>query len=293
MIYLIILYYFVPFFRLEAEAIYRAQLERYTALARSSLLPPVTPYPSGPLLYNPGSELINPNPIISTSASTLSTLLSSTTSCTASSPSSATALSGYTQHLNSNSTSSSLALNPQHQQVFQDALSVSSSSATEKIIASEKSEPPSSSANIITPTTMTSSGVEESVMMEKVKPDRKRKQSSSSSSGGNNNNAAIIDHQHLPSPPKKQGVSWDLNLTPPSTTVVPLENNPLRPPPSLATPPTVVAPHPAEIRLPTQPLDISCVKNMTPFAPPPPPPPLPVPVRPEVTSSSNVVSTFY
>ena len=110
-------------FRLEAEAIYRAQLERYTALARSSLMP-VAPYPSSPLLYNPGSELISPNPIISTSASTLSTLLSTTTS--------SSALSAYTQHL-VNSNTSCVASTSQHQ-IFQDVASIA---PAEKINALE------------------------------------------------------------------------------------------------------------------------------------------------------------
>ena len=123
-------------FRLEAEAIYRAQLERYSALARSSLLP-VAPYPSSPLLYNPGSELISPNPIIST-ASQLSTLLSTTLT-------QSSALSAYTQHLNS-LPSSVASITSQHQ-VFQDAVNAASA---EKINASEKSEP--SMATITTPT---------------------------------------------------------------------------------------------------------------------------------------------
>lgn len=52
--------------------------------------------------------------------------------------------------------------------------------------------------------------------------------------------------------------AWELNLLAPSS----VDNTVLlRPPPSLTTPPAVAPP--TEIRLPTQPLDISCVKSMT------------------------------
>ena len=119
--------FFFP--RLEAEALYRAQLERYSALARSSMLPPPAAYSPNPMLYNPpASDLMNvtPTPALpssnASSASTLSTLLSTTTSTSSITPFTSTPDLSTTQspHIHSAATGSSSTDKPQQEIVHSE-----------------------------------------------------------------------------------------------------------------------------------------------------------------------------
>ena len=100
----------------------------------------------------------------------------------------------------------------------------------------------------------------------------------STTSTSSNNSSTITTTSASPSPERKRRrSSKEVSTSPPAkkslhemptTTGAPT----LRPPPCLTTPPSIVTP--VDIRLPTQPLDISCVKDIAVSAAPPP---LPIP----------------
>lgn len=135
------------FLRLEAEALYRAQLERYSALARSSMLPPpAAAYSPNPMLYNPpASDLMNVTPTAAlptsntSSASTLSTLLSTTNSTSSITPFTSTTDLSTTQlpHIHSAATGSTSTDKPQQEIVHSEKVA----SGKRKSIGGDQASP--------------------------------------------------------------------------------------------------------------------------------------------------------
>ena len=138
--------YFFFLSRLEAEALYRAQLERYSALARSSMLPPPPAYSPNPMLYNPpSSDLMNVTPTglatsNASSVSTLSTLLLTTTSTSSIMPFTSTTDLSATQipHIHSAATGSSSTEKQQQDVVHSEKIS----GGKRKSIGDDQASPP-------------------------------------------------------------------------------------------------------------------------------------------------------